>query len=418
MQFFATGAFFAAMVLYCISRTLENVAWQWGFLRAFSEAAMIGAAADWFAVVALFRHPFGIPIPHTAVIPRHKDRIGANLARLVETEFLTKERIMAKLKEADLGNRFALWLSDAKNAAVIAHRLGEAIPRVFDALNDEGMRAFLRQHVSAQIHKLELSPLIGRLAETYIAQGRHQELFTEGLKIARSLIAENVGIIQEKIEAEFPHVYTQAIDAFPLFREPLLSLRSQLAHALAVKVAEKTQTVLDEALHDPDHPSRLSLNKKAAEVIGRIKTTPEVMSTIDHFKDQIVDNPAFQSSIDTLWAAIKEEVAADLASENSTIREHLRTLVQAVGTGLQTDHEFRERMEGWLLTSVSSVLEKHGHAVGDLITETVRSWDAKQVVARLEPQVGSDLQFIRLNGTFVGGMCGLIIYAVSLVIWR
>lgn len=408
MRLLATGLLAAMTVVFAAVKTFEP-AFPWlGWVRAFAEAAMVGALADWFAVVALFRHPLGLPIPHTAVIPHRKNQIAASLAAFVQGNFLTAAKITEKLRQADLARRLAAWLSLASNADTLARKFTAGLPRLLDALDEDGMRRFLREQAVAQIRRVPLAPLAGRLLSVLAENGRDQELLDQALRVTRQAVGDNEPLIKTKIAEELA-----VIPDFP----GVVELKGMVCRSLAEKIVAKVQGTLDDILADRSHVVRAQFDHRLEKFVADLRDSPEMAVRAEQLKESFLGNTTLLASLDALWSALKTELLADLAREDSRVHRQLSATFRQIGESLAGDEAFRARLEGWIEASVQKILAAHGHEIGNMIRETVENWDAREVAEKLESQVGGDLQFIRINGTLVGGLVGVVLHAVSLLLW-
>jgi uncharacterized membrane-anchored protein YjiN (DUF445 family) len=408
MRLLATGLLVVMAVVYAAAKTFEPALPGLAWVRAFAEAAMVGALADWFAVVALFRHPLGLPIPHTAVIPNRKNQIAASLAAFVQGNFLTTEKITEKLRQADLARRLAEWLSQESNAATLARKFTAGLPRLLDALDEDGMRRFLREQAVTQIRRVPLAPLTGRLLGVLSENGRDQELLDQALRVTRQAVGDNEPLIKVKIAEELA-----VIPDFP----GVVELKGMVCRSLAEKIVAKVQGTLDDILADRNHVVRGQFDRRLEKFVADLKDSPEMAARAEQLKESFLGNATLLASLDALWSALKTELLADLARDDSRIHHQLAATFRQIGQTMASDEVFRARLEGWIDASVQKILAAHGHEIGNMIRETVEGWDAREVAEKLESQVGGDLQFIRINGTLVGGLVGVALHAVSLLVW-
>lgn len=398
---FATGLLVLMAVLYFLARSLEPGHPGWGWLRAFAEAGMVGALADWFAVVALFRHPLGLPIWHTAVIPSSKDKIAENLARFVQEHFLGPEQIVGRLGGLRVASRFAGWLADRDHAALVAGKVADGLPVLLDKLDDRHMRTFLRESVLSLSDKVPAAPLAGQLVEMLMDSGQHEMLLEEVLVLSKRLLDENEDLVADRIGAELGKV------------PDLLGLKGVLVRTVAGRIVQNLQDGADQIAGDKSHPFRRRFHDKLDEIARNLRESPEWYAKAEELKQAVLTNPALTGSLDALWSGVKEELGARLGSDASPLRNSLADFVQEAGLRLQEDAEFQEKLDGWIRDGVESLVRNHGHEIGGLIRDTVRRWDGAELSAKLEAQVGSDLQFIRINGTLVGGLVGLALHGIG-----
>lgn len=402
----ATGLLVLMAVLYVLARSLESAHPLWSWVRAFAEAGMIGALADWFAVVALFRHPFGWRIPHTAIIPNSKDEIAENLARFVQEHFLGPDQIVERLRRIRVADRFAGWLAERDHADLVAEKIADGLPALLDKLDDRHMRAFVRETVLSLSDKVPAAPLVGRLVEMLMDSGQHEALLNEGLIISKKLLDENEDFVAGRIEAELRKV------------PDLFNLKTVFIRKVAAMIVRNLQNAADEIARNPRHPFRRRFHDKLEEIGHRLRESPEWHEKAEELKQAILTNPALTGSLDALWSGVKEELAARLAADHpSRLRSRLADFVQESGLRLKADAEFQEKLDGWIRDGVESLVRSHGHEIGSLIRDTVHRWDGNELAAKLEEQVGADLQYIRINGTLVGGFVGLLLHGIGHLLW-
>jgi uncharacterized membrane-anchored protein YjiN (DUF445 family) len=393
----ANALLLAALLLYLVALYLAARHPLFGYLRAFAEAAMVGALADWFAVSALFRRPLGLPIPHTAVIPRNKDRIGAALGGFVERNFLAPDTLRAQLAQADFAAMFARWLERPKHRALIADYLAEQLPSVLDTVKDEDVRRLLANSVSERIRKLELAPLAAEMLSLLTAENRHQQLIDEMLLQAAALLKESEPTIRDRVRTRTGWLWRQlAVDS-----------------RITTHIMGAAEDALTELANDAQHPLRLRFDATVREFIDSLKTAPEYREKVETLKEQLLQHPALRDYLDGLWPDVRQALEEDAARPGSLMRRQLRKSLAMVAGVLLSDPALRARLNNWALNVVMELAESRRHEVSRLIASTVAQWDPSTMAAKIEHEVGDDLQYIRINGTLIGGLAGLLIYAVS-----
>lgn len=362
---------------------------------------MVGALADWFAVVALFRHPLGLPIPHTAIIPRNKDQIAQTLATFVVENFLSREVVGRRLENLDLMGATARWLTANKQA--VADKAALFLPRVLDALSDEDVRRFVHAQLVAAFKSIQLAPLAGNLLSVLTAENRHQELLNEALALARDLVDENREFLRSQVREEVPLPDWPGIG----------KLKDGIADWVANKVVAKAHATLTATAQDPNHRLRQQFEVKLKRFIEELKTSPAYHAKGEELKARLLEHAALREYVGEVWTGLKERIKTDLARPDSEIRGQLAGVIERMAQALQNDAELRAKLNNWLKDGLLEFLEQHRPELQHLIEDTVRRWDAQEISAKLELEVGRDLQFIRLNGTIVGGLVGLGLYFVS-----
>ena len=381
-----------SMAILFIYAFLYNIGW----LKAFSEAALIGGLADWFAVVALFRHPLGLPIPHTALIPNNKDRIGENLGKFVSEEFLTREKLEEKLDEYNFAEKGSSWLSQRENAKKISKLMIEnVIPGMLNVINDDDVKKFIQTQFKEKLESINFGEWLGIGLDSLTKEGRHQQLFTT---------------ILEKLHREI-HVYEEKIrskvgDSTPWYTFGFID--DKLAKGIIYGLEE----FLGQAKH-PDSDVRKEVDQQLNDFIKKLKSSPEMQENINSFTSVISNNKDIQAYINGIWDEIKVWVSTDLAKQDdSKIENAMTDMFQTVGNGLREDKILIHKMNDFIKNNVLSKLIDNKRAIGDFIAITVKSWDTNEVANKLELEIGSDLQYIRLNGTIVGGLIGITIFFI------
>lgn len=401
MRTIATGLLVFMAVVFVVARLNEAAHPGLGWVRAFAEAALVGALADWFAVVALFRHPLGLPIPHTAIIPNNKERIAGSLGRFISEHFLHTQALRPKLAQLDLAGMAGTWLT--KNSGSVAERLAGLIPKLLTLLDDASVRRFLHQQLVTQLERVEFAPLAGRLLETLTEGDRHKELFCAGLRLVDEWMQENHQWLRQEVR-----------DEVPLPNWPMIgAVRTKLGNYVADKFVRRVGKLVHDVGTQPDHPFHTKFRAQLDAKIADLKASPEYLAKGEAIKRGLLEHPALQNYAGELWAALAAWVRADVTKPDSQIRTHVESLVRGLGEALQKDVELREKLNEQLRGGLLALAEANREFVADFIRETVAKWDAEDLCRNLEAEVGRDLQFIRINGTIVGGLVGLLLHWIT-----
>lgn len=392
----ATGLLVVAAFIYVVARALEAQHPWLGYVRATAEAGMVGGIADWFAVTALFRHPLGIPIPHTAIVPARKDKIGASLGRFVENNFLSRDVLVHKLRSVGVARKMAEWLAQPENARTLSQHVSAAIGGLVQVLRDEDVQELIDHSITSRVRKTQVAPLMGKVLGVVTAENRHQELLNAALRLVGRLVDENRGVLRDRIGEETPWWFPNAVD-----------------DKIYNRVVTGIENTIQEVGADPDHPLRARFNVAMDEFVEKLKSSPEMIARGEALKEEILLHPTVRSYSASLWGEMKESLLRHNADPESPFRQRLERAVVTFGESLQDDPELLKKVEGWIEGAVLYVVEQYRHEVADLISTTVAAWPAEDTSRKIELQIGKDLQFIRINGTLVGGLAGLLIYTLS-----
>ncbi|MEO5567015.1 MAG: DUF445 domain-containing protein [Gemmatimonadaceae bacterium] len=394
----ATLLLAAAAVVFLIARYLESLyGFWWGALRATAEASLVGGLADWFAVTALFRHPLGIPIPHTAIIPRRKDRVGRTLGMFVQKNFLSRPVVEAKLRALRVGERLADWLSAPANARLIARQTLNAVASGVQTLDDSAVEPLVERSVASRVRAFKVAPVLSRLMEVLTEGDRHQELLDDFIRGAARTVDQNREMIRERIEKESPWWLPDAVDD-KIFRKVIGSIERTLA----------------EIEQDPEHPLRKRFDRSVREFMGRLDSSPEMAAKIEHWKEELLATETMKRFSSSLWSDSKASIVR-YAERPESIREGsaVERAITSFATMVKDDPELQERLNEAIVDVAIYLVERYQDDVGEFIGVTVASWDPDHTSKRIELAIGRDLQFIRINGTLVGGLAGLVLYFVS-----
>lgn len=385
---------FAAAVFVATFVFTDGTGWA-GYVRATAEAGMVGGVADWFAVTALFRHPLGIPIPHTALIPRGKDAIGRGLGEFVQRNFMNPEALVARVSEARLSQRLGEWLADPDNARAASRQAAGVIAALAETVNEDEIQDSLREMISNRIDAVDAAPLLGNILEKAIAGGHHEAMITAGLRGIGKAITDNRELIREKVHDEAPGWVPSYVNDL-VFEKIYVSLHEFVA----------------DVTKNPDHEIRKILDERISAWVEQLGTSPDLAARGNELKSQLLEHPEFKTWTDGIWASIKEAVSTAADQPESDLRRRLEQLSLSTGNRLLGDADVRRSVDAWIGNLARHLAERSGPEVASLISTTVERWDADETSHRLELQVGRDLQFIRINGTVVGSLVGLLLHTV------
>ncbi len=371
-----------------------------GFVRAFAEAGMAGGIADWFAVTALFRHPLRLPLPHTAIIPRNKDRIGENLGNFFEQNFLSREDIAAKLADVDLSGAFMRWIGKPEQTSQIADYLAGLMPDFLARVGTEDVEQFTRRALAARVREIELAPLVAGVL-TEIAQSvDYDALITPALEELALLFHENHDVIRRRVREGTGWIWQRI--------------------ALDDKVADAVIRVIDEAMRDvrdnPDHPWRHRFGEFAHEFVAGLAASPAYLAKCEAWREQLLAHPAFATWVSSLRNELVQRLRTDTQAPDSVVKARLQELIAQWSREALRDESLRSRLNERAREAILDMMPAQRHELARLIADTVRRWDTATVTEKLELEVGRDLQFVRVNGTLIGGIVGLVLHALGALI--
>ena len=367
-------------------------------VRATAEAAVAGALADWFAVTALFRQPLGLPIPHTAIVPKNKDRIGEGLAAFIEHNFLTHEIVKAKLRSIDPARLLADWLSSPATADAVALRLVRMMPHLRAAIDVREFQEFVGHSLSRRLAEIELAPLLGRAIAMLIASSFHERLLDRLLDVSRQFIEDREDQLYLAAEAQRRRWWIPK------------AVNRQIAKAMVSGIKELISNV-----REPGTPGRLSLLRAIERLAVELETSPEYRAHLEEAKLRLLDDPQAQAWLSAAWGDIAHELLADLAAPTPQMRQTLAAAIHSLGQRLLADPFARTRVNRTIEAMATEVIPWRAQ-LAQFIIEVVRQWDTKTFTERLELVVGRDLQYIRITGTLVGGLVGCLLYLLSTAI--
>ncbi|MEE2793497.1 MAG: DUF445 domain-containing protein [Pseudomonadota bacterium] len=397
----ATGLIVLMAALFLWSGRFLEAHPAWGYLHAFAEAAMVGGLADWFAVTALFRRPLGLPIPHTAIIPENKDRIADTMAGFLRENFLTPAVVGRRMGSMNLAHAVGSYLADpgAMKDSRIRSGAGELAVEVLESLDPERLGTQVRSGIKTQLGKLEVAPLLGGMLDAMIADGRHKPLIDKIIRWAGLVLEDNETMVRDMV-----HKRANAVLRF-----------TGLDERLANSVLDGLYKLLAEVLVDPEHPLRSKVEEGLHELARGLREDPEMRERVERMKNELLDNPAIGEWWQGVWERLRANLIASIRNSNGPGGGYLGETLGELGAALRDDARLQRQVNRFARRTAVGVATRYGDQIVRLVSETVRRWDARTITDRVEGAVGRDLQFIRINGTMVGGLVGVTIHTLEAI---
>ena len=398
MKVVATGLLVVMAGVYLAARALQHQYPGLAYVKAFAEAAMVGGLADWFAVTALFRHPLGLPIPHTAIIPRNKDRIGEALANFLKENFLIPSVVGRRMRNIDVAGATGRFLqTPAGEGTRIRAGASRLIADIFESLDDERLGGIVKGAISTRLRKMEVSPLIGHALASAINEERHVPMLEAAIRWTARALDANEQLIRGMVKKKANWVLK------------LAGLDAKLADAIIDGLKKLTA----EMSTDPAHPVRVKVEEALAQLANDLQTRPETRARVEAIKEQLLDNQSVSLWLETLWQKGREAIIRAARNPDAVLAGKLGEVLKSMGSTLESDRRIRAAINQFARRAVVGMAASYGSSIVKLVSETVRGWDARTVTNRLEAAVGRDLQYIRINGTIVGGLVGLILHLLD-----
>ena len=396
MKAVALGALLFMAIVFVIAFILEKDLSGWGYVRAAAEGGMVGALADWFAVTALFRHPLGIPIPHTAIIPRRKDEIGRTLGEFVETNFLEGGVVRQKLESTHIARTAGTWLQDPAHAKTVAAEASTMATGILKALSDDEVQDLISDLAHEHLLSPSWGPSLGTWLSRVVDADAHRGAVDLGVdSIARWLDANREsfdGLVSRRLPSWVPSVAMRLVD--------------DTVYHEATKFVAAVQ-------RDPEHPARKALDQYLERLADNLQHDPETIGRLEGAKSAVFDSPRVRALAADAWNTAKAGLLRSLADEDSPLRRRVTAALGDLGDRLATDTALQERVDKRIADAAVFLVDRYRHDIASIITDTVERWDADETSQKIELQVGRDLQYIRLNGTIVGALAGLVIFTVA-----
>lgn len=405
----ATGLLLAATLLFIVAR-LQHDQGIWGWIAAFSEAAMVGALADWFAVVALFRHPLGLPIPHTAIIKQKQSAIAGNLAGFIRDKFLASDTLLERLRAYDPARHLAGYLSSGEHAAGLSRGACRLLAESLDFLDDERVQQLVRAALHNRLEQFDLSASLESLLEALRRDNRHQRVLDELLqRLATWLESEEA---RNRLAGSIDNLCTKEYPLLSVF----IPNREQFARGAGDKVADRLNAFLQEVQADPAHELRHKFDGAVSQFVARLRSDSVLRGKVEALKQELLQNQVLSDYAGALVADLKNWLQEDLQRTDSQLQARLASLIAGLGTALELNRGLQESLNEHLERLLLQYAEPLRNAVSGHITATMQQWDSEAYTGEIELSIGSDLQFIRMNGTLVGGLIGVLLHALSLML--
>jgi uncharacterized membrane-anchored protein YjiN (DUF445 family) len=395
MKLVAASFLAAATVVYVVTTILGGHGWL-GYVRATAEASMVGALADWFAVTALFRRPLGLPIPHTAIIPNRKQMLGQSLSDFVGTNFLAEGVVRDKLRRVGVAARLGEWLATPENAERVTEELATVVNGAIAVLRDEDVQAVVEHAVVNRVMAQPWGPPLGRLLDRVITDGAHHRLVDLLCDRSYEWVRDNHGIVLRVVSDRAPTWSPKFVDEL-----------------LADKVYGEVLSFAWSVKSDLNHPMRQAMDTFLVEFANDLQHDAETMKRAEQVKHQVLEHHEVRALIGSTWATAKRMLLEAAQDPSSELRQRVRAGLLSLGKRLIDDDVLREKVDTWLENTAGYIVSNYSAEITTLISDTVARWDGQETARKIELQVGRDLQFIRINGTVVGAMAGLLIYSLS-----
>jgi uncharacterized membrane-anchored protein YjiN (DUF445 family) len=397
----ATLVLASCLGVFIAAKALLHVHPAFGFIAAFAEAATIGGLADWYAVVALFRRPLGLPIPHTAIIQGNQQRIADRLGEFIEVHFLEAAPVEARLRQVDFASFVADWLGDRKRSADLARFVLRLLPEAMSATETSGLKTFVTRRIMTQLQSIDLVPLAAGTLRAFIGEGRHQGLLDDLLSAIHQTLtqADTMAVIRGKIRDELPTL-------LKLYRADKFLVKRIVASAV---------TFFEEVRGDPKHPFRGEFDRMLLSFVDRLSNDQSFAGRIDGLKRDLLARPELGNLARNIWSNARAFIDRSAAGESNVLQHHLANMFVTAGDALALDPEMRAEINQGLVVVLRSFIADQKSGVSSFISDQVKAWDMGQLIRLIEINIGKDLQYIRFNGSLIGGLAGLGLYTAEVL---
>jgi uncharacterized membrane-anchored protein YjiN (DUF445 family) len=398
----ATLVLAGTLALFVLAKMLLPLHPAFGFVAAFAEAATIGGLADWYAVVALFRRPLGLPIPHTAIIQSNQQRIADKLGEFIEVHFLEPAPVEAKLRQIDFGSFIADWLRDRKRSADLARFSLRLLPEALSATETSGLMTFIARRIATQLQSIDLAPLAAGTLRAFVQEGRHQGLLDDILRNVHESLTQpqTMAMVREKIRGELPTL-------LKLYRADKY---------LVNKIVASVTAFFDEVRGDPSHPFRGEFDRMVLSFVDRLGNDPIYAGRIESLKRDLLARPELAELFRNIWSNTRSFIERSASGETQVLQQHLAGMFVKAGEALSADSELRSEINQGLVAVLRSFIADQKSGVSSFISDQVKAWDMGQLISLIEINIGRDLQYIRFNGSLIGGLAGLALYTAEFVL--
>ncbi|MFE7897426.1 DUF445 domain-containing protein [Streptomyces sp. NPDC057424] len=398
MKLTATGLLLFVALVYVLAKWAQNSgAGPWaGYVAAAAEAGMVGALADWFAVTALFRHPLGIPIPHTAIIPTKKDQLGVSLGEFVGENFLSEDVVRQRLRAVGIGSRLGAWLAVPEHADRVTAELSTALRGALTVLRDSDVQAVVGEAITRRANAQEIGPGIGKMLERIVADGGHKRVVDLVVTRAHDWLVLHSDSVMDAVQGGAPGWTPKFVDK-----------------KVGERVYKELLRFVTEMRDMPAHPARGALDRFLTDFASDLQSDTDTRARIERLKGEVLGRGEVQDLIASAWTAVRSMIVAAAEDERSELRLRVRASLLSLGSRMAAERKVQDKVDKWVEGAAVYVVTTYRQEITSLITDTVASWDAEHTTKKIEANIGRDLQFIRINGTVVGSLAGLLIYTVS-----
>ncbi|KOG36492.1 DUF445 domain-containing protein [Streptomyces resistomycificus] len=398
MKLTATGLLLLVALVYVLAKWASHEgAGGWaGYVAAAAEAGMVGAMADWFAVTALFRHPLGLPIPHTAIIPTKKDQLGVSLGEFVGENFLSEDVVRQRLRSVGIGSRLGIWLADPEHADRVTAELSAALRGALTVLRDSDVQAVVGEAITRRAEAQEIAPGIGKMLERVVADGGHRRAVDLIVGRAHDWLVLHSDSVMDAVQGGAPGWTPKFVDK-----------------RVGERVYKELLRFCSEMRDMPSHPARGALDRFLADFASALQSDTDTRARVERLKGEVLGRGEVQDLIASAWTAVRSMIVSAAEDERSELRLRVRASLLSLGSRMAADPKLQAKVDGWVEGAAVYVVTTYRQEITSLITDTVAGWDAEHTTKKIEAHIGRDLQFIRINGTVVGSLVGLLIYTVT-----